>query len=199
MVNGSVARDPRNGELLFEHGDEVLNVEFFEDKITGQEVVNISNPGQHDSDVYSTLATDKVIARFPDAYALFKGETGVRSPLAGQTSLSHASWLHPVVVKELNYRGCKTIEQLAAMSDADSKHLGIINLDKMIRQAKDFLSDVPKEEMDSLKEENEAMRKMLKDMQERVDKLEGTEKKPVLGRVSKAEKERILSTRKEDE
>lgn len=125
--------------------DAGLNVEFYMEALPDQAatlekgspqfkevvMISIAVPGQ--LDVVKRPAWDADYRRFPKLWKAF--QEGQTTPEAG-TPLSVWPQVTVVQVKELNYRGIRTVEQLAAVSDVDCTGMGMFSLRQ---RARDFV------------------------------------------------------------
>jgi hypothetical protein len=145
-----VRRDPRTGRIVMgpDGPDDQLNVTFSTEavfskletflakgvpKYVDMDFITIIPPGQAHSNVVHRPVTDFDMWRFGVEFDAFK--KGKSEALIG-TPLSLWGYLSPSQIKELETRGIRTIEQVAALSDGTQ---GIQSLQTLKVKAQQYL------------------------------------------------------------
>ncbi len=125
----------------------------FEEK----EYIEIIQPGNKDS-IVNRPVSQMDIERFPEHYRKWKAREGEHEAVEG-TLLAHWPAVTRSQVEELRYLNIHTVEQLAAISDANAQNVMGINLLKT--RAKEYLeasqNQAYADEMRVLREQNEQM------------------------------------------
>lgn len=108
------------------------------------------------------------IQEYPEMYAAFKAGS---EPVEGGTPLVEWPLLPGTVVRELQYLGFKTVEQLADASDEIKRKLGTSG--RFIKMAKDWIeaANSPQAEVVALKEALDRETSRTKRLEEQVDLL----------------------------
>lgn len=108
------------------------------------------------------------IAEYPEMYNAFKAGS---EPVEGGTPLAEWALLPGTVVRELQYLGFKTVEQLSNASDEIKRKLGTSG--RFIKMAKDWIeaANSPQAEVVALKEQLERETARTKRLEEQVDLL----------------------------
>ena len=136
----------------------------FEDR----EFVEILVPGDRKTGWYG-LVNEEVRTRFPKQYAAWKA--GLEAPTEG-TPLSECAWLGRAQVEELAFAQVKTVEQLAALTDAQLKATVAMNgyalREKAQRHLEQLAGSAPNEKLAA---ENATLRANMETMQRQMDDL----------------------------
>lgn len=142
-----------------------------------REMVEIRNPGDR-LNAPVKIVTDVEKERWPAQYAAWKA--GQDQETAGGWPLEKWPGADVAQVEALRFHKVRTVEQFAAMSDANLANLGP-GWRPLRQAAKDFLaaseSAAPmaalRKENDELRSQQEADRRMINELGERLKKLEG--------------------------
>lgn len=145
--------------------------------------ISIQFPG-HDVTVRRIEQQD--ILEYPDKYAAFKAGS---EPVESGTPLSAWTLMNGAAMKELQYLGFKTVEQLAEASDEAKRKLG--TLGKFVKMAKDWLDAA-----NSTQTQIVAMQQQLEREKERTKRLEH-QLELLIQRVEASEGTDLRSMRKE--
>lgn len=171
--------------------DKALYVQFYSDAVDDEEAsrkegrlmcrevdfVMIMVPG----DKYSIIrrpVQPRDIQRFRDRYEAYR--RGVDHVTASGTPLKMVSWLSKPQVKELEFLGCATLEQLANMPDSVSqKYMQIQKLKQQARDAIQAAKDaapllILREEIDKKDAELSELRSQTADLIAQVRQLQNT-------------------------
>lgn len=145
--------------------------------------ISIQFPG-HDVTVRRIEQQD--ILEYPEKYAAFKAGS---EPVESGTPLSAWTLMNGAAMKELQYLGFKTVEQLAEASDEAKRKLG--TLSKYVKMAKEWLDAA-----NSTQTQLVAMQQQLEREQERTKRLEH-QLEVLIQRVEASEGTDLRSMRKE--
>jgi hypothetical protein len=132
------------------------------------EFVTIRVPGDRKSEWYGRV-TDEHRRRFPRAYNAWK--QGLEAPTEG-TPLKECAWIGRAQVEELAFAHVKTVEQLAALSDAQLKGAvpmnGYVLREKAQRHLEQIAGAAPNEKLAA---ENAELKANMAVMQANMDEL----------------------------
>jgi hypothetical protein len=130
------------------------------------EFVTIFVPGDRKTEHYQRV-NDEIRQRFPNQYEAWK--RGLEAPTEG-TPLSECAWIGRAQVEELAFGHVKTVEQLAALSDAQLKNLvpmsGYALRDKAQRHLEQINGAAPNEKLAA---ENTELKSNMAAMQAQMD------------------------------
>ena len=159
---------PENGQWIEpDKADEGLNVKFYKNPVTGEDHIEIRNPGDERT-VHDTTATDYYKMRFRRAWDNYQAQL---DNYAGQIRIETVSWIDPGTMTDMKRYGIHTLEQLSQMSDSSISQTNMIGLMSFREKALKHLADQQKSsEYDELKATNA-------DLMKRLEALEQTNKK----------------------
>ena len=155
---------PENGQWMEpDKADEALNVKFYRNPVTGDDHIEIANPGDERT-VHDTTATDFYKRRFSRQWANYQAQL---DNYAGQIRLETVSWIDPGMINEMIRFGIHTVEQLSQMSDSSISQTNMIGLMSFREKAIKHLADHQKSsEYDELKATNAELMKRLEALEQ---------------------------------
>jgi len=208
-----VVRDLRTGRIIkgIDGPDDQLNVNFTTEatydklktwaaggvpKYTDMDFISISAPGSAKYNTVHRPVTDFDLFRFGKEYQKFK--EGQAELITG-TPLALWPQMSPSQIKELEYIGVRTVEQVATLADSVTS---IMNPQKLKQQAKQFLlqahdtaaAGLLQKQLDDAKAESSAQ---LAAMQAQIAELVAINEKQQKASVPKKEASTIVSLKKE--
>lgn len=138
-----------------------------------REYVTIIVPGDKNN-IVNCPVWEQHRQRFPRQYAAFKA--GQTQELSG-TPLEHVAWITREQVEELKFFHIRTLEQLSNCPDVHAQKFMGIN--KLRQRARDHIQQAkeaaPLEALAQTKRENEEMKKLIQQLNDRIEALETAE------------------------
>ena len=107
-----------------EKDDESLDVRFYKNPVTGEDHIEIVQPGDK-STVHDTPANEWYKLRFRRQWDNYQSHL---DNYAGQIRLETVSWIDPGMLKEILRLGIHTVEQLSQISDSNISQTQMMGL-----------------------------------------------------------------------